>query len=133
LSSQQCGDTGCNSPIAFRTHASGAGNGKYTATFCKASACESAEVDLPSIAGVRVEGDFILYVDAHTTDAGVEVAVTVVSAPTFDDGESLSFTLSNAAGTKLIEWSAHAKYSVRTDVGGPGCGDCKRLEPPFPE
>ena len=132
LSQQSCGQTGCNPPIAFTTHANGAGNGKYTAVFCKASTCETAELDLPSVAVARVEGEFILIVHTQAIDAGVEVTVSVDSAASFDNGESLSFTLSNAAGTKLVDWSTRAKYSVLTDVGGLGCSDCKRLEAPPP-
>lgn len=131
-SQQSCGQTGCLPAIAFTTRVAGAGNGKYTAVFCKASTCETAELNLPSIAFMLVEGEFNLDVGAQATDAGVELTVTVLSAPSFDDGERLSFILSDAAGTKLIDWSTVAKYSVR-NVGGPGCGSCARLASPLPE
>jgi hypothetical protein len=68
----------------------------------------------------------------QTSGHDVLVSFYVISAPSFQTGESLSFKLVDPSGAEVIHWISIAKYGLKRDVGGPGCGDCTYLEEPVP-
>lgn len=102
------------------------------ATFCKAGVCESAALDstVASDVGAGVAARVRFAIQTHDHD--VLVSVFVVSAPSFQTGESLSFKLVDPSGTEVIQWSSMAKYRVVKNVWGQGCGDCTYLADPVP-
>jgi hypothetical protein len=119
-----CSSIGCGPPIELT--ATLRIREAMTATFCKGGTCQSVSF---SADGTRTEANTITALfSLEPTDTGVTIGVSVIREATYMDGEPLSFTVTSDTGGELLKWSGPAHYSVRHDVGGPGCGDCSFME-----
>ena len=127
VTSKECGSKACSTPIIVTAPLTGAAPGVHTATFCKQGHCESAHLDLSVPSEATVDGLFFVRFQGDLMDHGITITASVLGAPSFEDGESLSFTVTSDSSEDVVLWSETATYQVIHDINGPGCGDCYSL------
>ena len=92
FSSKECSSVGCLTPIVVTATLRGTVPGMHKATFCKRGQCESALLDLLAPSEATVDGPLFVRFVSEPTDHGLIITASVLGAPSFEDGESLSFT-----------------------------------------
>ena len=125
-SSLECDGTACLTPFYLTVDRATAQHEDYSVTFCQGPTCVAATLAPSSV--VETEGDLRVRFGSAAKDAsGQFLWAELISGTKPVDGETVTFTVKEASGGVVFEWSQAVVYTRSNERGA--CGSrCARFE-----